>query len=80
MSVKPDRPETPEEWKRRVGVGRPSSAFRRMGSGPGSSRSTPVAREDKPGVAGVRTEHWDGRQDATVFAEHTRVQGKAIRG
>lgn len=72
-----DGSETPEEWRARMGVGEPSLVSRRPDSGPGSTKATTVMREDKPGVAGIQTDHWDGRRDATVFAEHARVKGKA---
>ncbi len=71
--------ESRDEWKARIGVGEPSRAFRRMDSGPGTSRASKVMRADKPGVAGVQVEHWDGRRDAAVFPEHVRVQGQAKR-
>lgn len=71
------REETPEEWKSRMGIGQSSLVGRRPDSGPGTTRPTTVMREDKPGVAGVHTDHWDGRRDATVFAEHVHLQGKA---
>jgi hypothetical protein len=34
------------------------------GSNKGRSNTTPVLRDDAPGVSGRRTEHWDGRVDA----------------
>lgn len=52
-----------ETFKERIGVGRPSHIGRRHG-GPGTTKTTTVARDDAPGVAGTQTEHWSGRVDA----------------
>lgn len=70
------RNETADEWKERIGVGQRCNAFRRAASGPGSSQTKTVARSDKPGVAGIQVDHWDGRRDAAVFAESARLQNK----
>lgn len=42
----------------------------------GQSHTVPVAHEERPGVAGVVTEHWDGRQDASVFPDVTRLKSQ----
>lgn len=65
-------PETPEEWKARVGVGKPCNAFRRVG-GPGTTKRTPVDKDTGPGVSGTTTEHWNGRVDAHVTAPQITV-------
>jgi hypothetical protein len=39
----------------------------------------PVTDERDGGVAGFHTQHWDGRQDATVFAKAKTVNAK-VRG
>lgn len=72
-----DAVESVEEWKERVGVGQPSLIGRRSDSGPGTKRMTKVLREDKSGVAGVQTTHWDGRSDASVFPETTSFKSKS---
>jgi len=55
------------EFQRRIGVGEKQHPFS-LKSGPGSSRTFPVKREDNGKVGGKTTHHWDGRQDSTVFA------------
>jgi len=37
-----------------------------------------VAKKHGPVLSGIRTEHWDGRVDATVFAPHIRVQSQSM--
>lgn len=59
--------ETSEQWKARMGIGRRSSVARIVG-GPGTTRTTPVDRDDAPGIAGTTTEHWDGRRDVHARA------------
>jgi hypothetical protein len=59
--------ETREQWKARLGIGQPSTVAQLAG-GAGTTRTSPVPRDDAPGVAGTRTEHWDGRVDATARA------------
>lgn len=53
------------DFKERIGVGRRSNIGRRVG-GPGKTHKETVLRDEGPGVAGSRTEHWSGRVDATV--------------
>lgn len=36
------------------------------GANKNTARTTPVIRDDGPGIAGTTTEHWDGRRDARV--------------
>lgn len=57
--------ESREQFKARLGIGRPSRAFRLLG-GAGTARTTALDRDDGPGVAGSSTEHWDGRRDAVA--------------
>ncbi len=69
--------EEPElnEFQKRIGVGQKQQPFK-LDSGPGSKRTTPVKREDNGKVGGEITQHWDGRQDATVFAPQVTKKSK----
>lgn len=59
------------EWQRHIGVGE-----RQVGSRlHGTSLVVPVQREDNGKVGGQYTHHWDGRVDATVYAEPARFNG-----
>lgn len=60
-------PESRDEWKTRMGIGRPAS-FAQLVGGDGTTRTTPILRDDAPGISGRRTEHWSGRVDASVTA------------
>lgn len=53
------------EFQRRIGVG---ERQHRYGRHVGTQKRTVLKREDDGKVAGVRTEHWSGRVDATAFA------------
>lgn len=64
--------ESRDEWKARLGIGRRSTVARLVG-GEGTAQARPVMRDDAPGVAGVETEHWSGRQDATVIGPSMMV-------
>lgn len=47
--------------------------------GPDPIRRHPVVAEQGPGrggTAGWHTEHWDGRQDATVMPRSSRIRAK----
>lgn len=59
------------DWQRRIGVGERQVGFRHMGT----ARTEVVRREDNGKVGGEYTHHWDGRVDATVFAETARFKG-----
>lgn len=72
--ILPPVDETREEWKARMGIGAPSLATQRYGDG--STVTKPVPNDDKPGLAGAITEHWSGRQDASVFPETVALRGK----
>jgi hypothetical protein len=43
------------------------------GANKGRSKTTQIAHDDEPRVAGATTEHWDGRVDSTVFAEPAKT-------
>lgn len=47
-----------------------------IGGGP-STRTVVVPREDKPGVAGVRTDHKSGRVDMVATPDPVRARMKA---
>lgn len=56
--------ETKEQWQERMGIGQ-----RSVGIGPrhiGTERKTPVLADATGKQVGFHTEHWSGRQDATV--------------
>jgi hypothetical protein len=61
------------KWQETIGEG--------FGTGKhkGEKRKVPVTDERDGGVAGFHTQHWDGRQDATVFAKAKTVNAK-VRG
>lgn len=40
------------------------------------SRRRRIEREDKPGIAGYETDHYDGRTDAVAIPEVVRGVGK----
>lgn len=66
-------------WQCRMGVGRRSSvaATQRIRHGADPTRRHDVIRDDGPlrgTVGGWHTEHWDGRQDATVTPAAVRVR------
>lgn len=65
--------ETPEQWKARMGVGERSLVGQVVG-GDGTKRTTRVPREDRPGVAGTITDHWDGRRDACARPETVHIR------
>lgn len=60
------------DFQRRIGVGERQVGFRHLGT----SRTETVRREDNGKVGGQYTHHWDGRVDATVFAETAHIKGK----
>ncbi len=62
--------ETPEQFRERI---------RSVGFGlrSGQSETRVVMSDDAPMIAGRVTEHWDGRQDATVFAQPVNLTAAA---
>lgn len=58
------------DFQKRIGVGERQHRFGRLA---GQSRDLMVLDERTGEVGGKHTEHWDGRQDATVFAPTTAV-------
>lgn len=64
--------ESRDEWKARLGIGQRSTVARLVG-GEGTAQARAVPRDDAPGFAGVTTEHWSGRQDATVIGPSTTI-------
>jgi hypothetical protein len=61
------------EFQKRIGVGEKQV---RYGVHAGKTQKLPVRREDNGKVGGEITKHWDGRQDATVFAPQVVKQSK----
>lgn len=61
------------EFQERIGVGEKQH---RYGRHAGKAQTLPVKREDNGKIGGEITKHWDGRQDATVFAPQVTKRAK----
>jgi hypothetical protein len=46
----------------------------------GQKEKVPVIDEDTGKVGGYHTKHWDGKQDANIFAKPIAVKGKTREG
>ncbi len=71
--------ETPQEWKDRIGVGKPQPTDGRLGP----TRRRTVIAEEGPGrgsPAGFQVDHKSGREDAHVMLPTLRMQGDRKTG